>query len=136
MPLTWYKKLSVTDAQRPTSGRLVPYLRFTKAKNPQDTQTCFRDVFFVGANWTNGHFGRHAVEQTEVDFDVVILGQAMGLRRMMVTHDNTRQDNNNTPNTWLHYDDDTLADFHSQNLAGRVVRVTKSDAGVYSFTIS
>tara|TARA_R110002020_G_scaffold48286_2_gene137619 strand:- start:933 stop:1100 length:168 start_codon:yes stop_codon:yes gene_type:complete len=55
---------------------------------------------------------------------------------MTVTHDDTRQDNNNTPNTYLHYDDATLADFNAQNLAGRIVRVTRSDAGVYSFTIA
>jgi hypothetical protein len=136
MPLTWWKKLSVTDAQRPTSGRLVPYLRFTKAQNPQNTQTWFRNVFFAGANWVNGHFGRHPVEQTDIDFHVSILGQDMGVRSMMVTHDDTRQDNNNAPNTWLHYDDDTLADFHAQNLAHRVVRVSRSDEGVYSFAIT
>lgn len=136
MPLTWWKQLSVTDAQRPTTGRLVPYLRFTKAKNPQDNQTWFRHVFFAGEPWVNGHFGRHAVEQVDVDFEVTILGQNKGVRTMRITHDDTRQDNNNTPNTWLHYDDDTLADFHAQNLAHRIVRVSKSDAGVYSFTIS
>lgn len=55
---------------------------------------------------------------------------------MMVTHDDSRKNNKNTPNTWLHYDNATLSDFHAQNLAHRIVRVSKSDAGVYSFTIT
>ena len=54
---------------------------------------------------------------------------------MMVTHDDTRQDNNNTPNTYLHYDDDTLADFNAHNLAGRIATVSRSDIGIYSFRI-
>ena len=136
MPLTWSKRLSRTDAQRPTRGRVVPYLRFTKANNPQDNQTWFRNVFFAGAPWANGFFGKHSVERVDIDFRVSILGQNCGTRTMTVTHDDTRQDNNNTPNTYLHYDDATLADFNAQNLAGRIVRVTRSDAGVYSFTIA
>lgn len=136
MPLSWSKRLSRTDAQRPTQGRIVPYLRFTKANNPQDNQTWFRSVFFAGAAWVNGVFGRHPVETVNIDFRVSILGQNRGPRTMMVTHDDTRQDNNNTPNTYLHYDAATLADFHAQNLAGRTVTVAKTDAGVYSFTIA
>ena len=32
--LTWHKKLSTTDAQQPTSGSLVPYLRLTSGNIP------------------------------------------------------------------------------------------------------
>lgn len=135
MPLRWSKRLSRTDAQRPTKGRIVPYLRFTKSNNPQDNQAWFRQVFFAGEHWVAGFFGRHPVETVDVDFVVTILGQAMGTRTMMVTHDDTRQGNKNTPNTYLHYDDATLADFNAQNLANRVVTVSKSDDGVYAFTI-
>jgi hypothetical protein len=131
MPLAWSKKLSKTDAQRPTRGRVVPYLRFTKANNPQDNQTWFRNVFFAGENWVNGFFGRHPVETVDIPFEATILGQHMGTRIMTVTHDD-----NNTPNTYLHYDNATIADFHARNLEGRVVTVSKSDAGVYAFTIT
>lgn len=136
MPLRWSKVLSRTDAQRPTQGRIVPYLRFTKANNPHNNQTWFRHVFFGGQNWVNGFFGRHPVETVNIDFAVSVLGQNMGNRTMMVTHDDNRQDNNNTPNTYLHYDDATLADFQAQNLAGRTVTVSRSDQGAYSFTIN
>lgn len=136
MPLTWSKRLSRTDAQRPTRGRIVPYLRFTKANNPQDNQTWFRNVFLAGEPWVNDFFGKHPVETVDIDFVVTILGQHRGVRTMMVTHDDTRQDNNNTPNTYLHYDNATLADFNAQNLAGHIVTVAKTDDGVYLFTIS
>lgn len=134
--LMWSKRLSRTDAQRPTQGRIVPYLRFTKANNPQDNQTWFRQVFFAGAPWVNGFFGRHPVETVNIDFVVTILGQNRGVRTMMVTHDDNRQDNNNTPNTYLHYDNATLADFDAQNLAGRIVTVSRSPTGAYLFTIT
>ena len=134
MPLTWSKRLSRTDAQRPTNGRPVPYLRFTKAKNPQDNQTWFRHVFFDGEPWVPGVFGQHNVERVNIQWAVTILGQNMGARTMMVTHDDTRQANKNTPNTYLHYDAATESDFQAQNLANRIVTVSKSDAG-YAFTI-
>ena len=135
MPLAWSKKLSKTDAQLPTQGRVVPYLRFTKANNPQDNQTWFRHLFFAGEPWKNGFFGRNPVEVVHIDFAVTILGKSRGMRTMMVTHDDTRQDNNNTPNTYLHYDAATVADFNSQNLSGRVVTVSKDDEGDYALTI-
>lgn len=136
MALRWHKRsLSKTDAQQPTRGYPVAYLRFTQSKHPQNVQTWFRNTFFTGAIWNNGFFGNHAVERTSVRFRVTILGVLKGFRTMTVTHDSSRCQNNNTPNTWLHYDQATLADFAAQNLTGRAVEVVLDDAGVYNFNI-
>ncbi|WP_428245679.1 hypothetical protein [Ferrovibrio sp.] len=137
MALRWHKKpLSRTDAQQPTRGYRVPYLRFTKSKNPQNVQIWFRNTFFAGMVWTNGFFGNHAVEETSVRFRVTILGVFKGNRMMKITHDSNRCRNHNTPNTWLHYDDATLADFAAQNLAGRAAEVLLDINGNYHFNIS
>lgn len=132
----WWKTLSRTDAQQPTSGRLVPYLRFTKGRNPQDNQTWFRTTFFGGHGWHNGHFGQNAVETKDVDFIVTIQGRRLGVRTMSVTHDDNRQNNNNTPNTYLHYDNQTAADLRRTNLTGHRVIVGRDASGAYTFTIN
>ena len=136
MPLRWSKKLSRTDAQQKTGGYPVPYLRFTRAGHSQDNQTWFRNTFFAGANWNNGYFGEHAVEIANVNFHVTILGANRGVRQMMVTHDDDRMLNNNTPNTYLHYDDATRAELQTQDLTGRLVAIEKDAAGTYRFTIT
>ncbi|WP_143051796.1 hypothetical protein [Sphingomonas palmae] len=116
--MKWCKILSVTDAQQPTSGRIVPYLRFIKGNNPQNNQTWFRQTFFGQQNWTAGFFGNHPVEECYVDIDVTICGSHKGSRKFHITHDSTRMANNSTPNTWLHYDNATLNDFSTINTAG------------------
>ncbi len=117
--MRWWKRMSVTDAQQPTSGRIVPYLRFIRGKNPHSNQVWFRNSFFGGQAWSPGYFGQHAVEQCDVNMDVTILGLSKGIRNFRVTHDPTRMNNNNTPNTWLHYDQATLSDFAKVDVSGK-----------------
>lgn len=134
MKIKWSKKLSKTDAQRKTRGYPVPYLRFTQSNHSQDTKTWFRQTFFSSGHWTNGHHGENAVEETHITFDVTIAGKNKGDRVMKVTHDDQRQYNNKTPNTYLHYDDRTRANLQQTDFTGRTVTVSNED-GVYKFTI-
>lgn len=133
--MRWWKRMSATDAQQPTSGRIVPYLRFIRGKNPHYNQTWFRQFFFGGLNWGPGFFGQHAVEQSTVAMDVSIAGKYKGTRTFLVTHDSSRMLNNNTPNTWLHYDAATLADLNAVNTAGMIFSVEYLN-GVYKLDIS
>ena len=135
MPLKWSKKMSRTDAQQRTQGYPVPYLRFTQSRHPQSVQTWFRQVFFAGAHWKPGFFGENPVEEAHVPFRVTINGVARGMRSMMVTHDGNRQQNHNTPNTYLHYDAKTRAELEVTNMSGRTVTVERDDNGVYHFTV-
>jgi hypothetical protein len=131
----WSKEMSVTDAQQPTTGRVVPYMRFTKSGNPQDNQTWFRNTLFAGEKWRNSSFGSHPVERCDVKIDVSIAGQNMGPRDFFVTHDSTRMNNNSTPNTWLHYDQNTLVDLKNINTTGMIFTISKTSSG-YALDIS
>ena len=135
MTMRWSKELSRTDAQEETLGYKVPYIRLTRSGSHHDTQTWFRDVFFDIANWQQGFFGEHPVEEAHVDFQVTILGQNRGVRQLLVTHDGTRQNNNNTPNSWVHYDDVLRAGFDAQNLAGAYIVIERHNNNTYHLTI-
>jgi len=103
--LVWSKKLSTTDAQQPTSGGIVPYLRLTKGSlKGENFQTWFRDTFFAGASWAPGEFGRETdIEIAKVVISVVVNGVKLGDKPFTVTHGPNRQDKHETPNTWLHW---------------------------------
>jgi hypothetical protein len=120
---------------QPTQGWPVAYMRFTKSGNPQDNQTWFRQTFFAQQNWHGGFFGRHQVEQCVVPIDVTILGQHKGIRDFLVTHDPNRAKNHSTPNTYLHYDVATQADFSQTNLVGRRFEI-RSNNGHFEIEIT
>ena len=129
MSLRWKKKLSKSDAQVKTRGWPVPYIRLTRSGHVSNTQTWFRNTFFQGVSWKPGRFGEHAVEQTKVRFDVKLPGQSVETRKLLVTHNATRgQTGKNTPNTWIHWDDDTRDELRENNYAGRtiILKRTKS----------
>lgn len=130
----WSKKMSRTEAMQPTKGWPVPYMRFTKSKNPQNNQTWFRNNFFASQNWQPGVFGRHKVEQCVVPIDVTILSNNRGTRNFLVTHDPARAVNNSTPNTYLHYDAATQADFSQTNLTNRKFEI-RSKNGKFEIEI-
>lgn len=123
--MRWWKKMSRTDAQQPTKGRVVPYMRFIKGKNPHKNQEWFRKTFFAGQAWHQDLFGQHPVEQCTVPFEVTIAGVSKGIRNFLITHDDMRMNNNNTPNTWLHYDQATLNDLSKMNATGKIFSVEK-----------
>ena len=133
--MLWWKKLSKTDAQQATSGRIVPYLRLTKSKSPYDTQSWFRNSLFVDLTWKAGFFGKHPVEEAKVDIFVEVDGKSLGSQSMLLTHDGNRQYNNNTPNTWIHFNHTTQSYLASNNQTGRIAVVTKDTAGKFHFTI-
>lgn len=137
MALIWEKKLSRSDAQVRTRGWPVPYIRLTRSGHASDTQTWFRNTFFAGVSWTPGHFGTHAVEQATVTFSVKMPGQTSKTRKLIVTHDSGReQTGKSTPNTWVHWDDDTRNELRANNYAGRKIILERSKSGTFSLTIS
>lgn len=133
--MRWSKVMSTTDAQQPTTGRVVPYLRFIKGSNPQDNQVWFRNTFFQAQSWKNGFFGNHPVEECSVSMDVSIAGVAKGMRKFTITHDANRMANNSTPNTWLHYDQATVNDLLAFDTTGMTFSV-ELIKGSYKLDIS
>ena len=136
MPLRWEKQLSRSDAQVKTQGWPVPYIRLTRSGHASDTQTWFRNTFFAGIPWKLGHFGSHAVEEAFVTFNVQMPGQTPKARKLMVTHDNRReQTGKSTPNTWVHWDDATRNELRANNYAGRKIILERAQNGAFSLII-
>ncbi|GHC85335.1 hypothetical protein [Novosphingobium pokkalii] len=134
--LTWQKSLSTTDAQQPTKGGIVPYLRLTSGNISTGIfQTWFRQTLFANAAWQPGQFNGKPVEEAHIPLNVTIQGIYLGMVLFKVTHDSTRQDNNDAPNTWLHWPDQIATILHNNNFSGHVVTVTRDNAGVFSLTI-
>ncbi|MCA3254920.1 MAG: hypothetical protein INF91_04795 [Alphaproteobacteria bacterium] len=134
--LTWSKKLSQTDAQQPTSGGIVPYLRLIRGSlGKENFQTWFRTNFFDNLAWKPGSVGQETgVEVADVTFDVTLNGVNIGQYTLMVSHGPNRQVNNNTPNTWLHWG--PLQPILSKNnFTGRRALLTRRPDGTYSLAI-
>lgn len=134
--LTWEKKLSTTDAQQQTTGGLVPYLRLTSGSlSKENFQTWFRQTFFDNCAWHAGQFNKKPVEEADVPFDVTVQGLQLGPVLFKVTHDDTREDSNNAPNTWLHWPDQMASILQGNNFTARPVVLTRDDTGAFSLEI-
>lgn len=133
---TWWKKLSTTDAQQQTTGGIVPYLRLTSGNLARGHfQTWFRQTFFNVCSWKPGYFNNKAVEEAQVSFVVTIQGQAIGSIIFTVTHDISRQNNNNAPNTWLHWPNKMAAILQGNNYSGRRITLSRDNENVFLLEI-
>ena len=133
--LVWTKELSKTDAQQPTKGRLVPYLRLTKSSlQTEDNQTWFRFVYFDDQNWQIGSFGHeNAIEFCHVNMRVAINRVNFGTHKIMITHGPNRKDMHDTPNTWLHWPEALQFFMQNNDFSGWPVTLERQSDG--SFTI-
>lgn len=135
--LKWTKTLSTTDAQQPTSGGLVPYLRLTKADlEDADFQTWFREEFFAAVNWKPGDVGREPdVEITFVKMMISIDGVKLGQKQFEISHGPHRHKRHNTPNTWLHWPEEIQGVLQLNDTSGWVVTLKRDVDGSYSLDI-
>lgn len=136
--IEWFKTLSTTDAQQPTTGGIVPYLRLTKGSlKKEDFQSWFRDVLFSNAAWEPGNFGKeNDLEITNISAQVIIGGVDFGSRSFTVTHGPNRKNSNNTPNTWLHWPPEIQHILQLNDYSGCEVRLTRRESGRYDLTVS
>lgn len=134
--LTWHKKLSTTDAQQQTTGSLVPYLRLTSGNISASTwQDWIRHTLFGGVAWQAGQFHGKPVEEAHIPFNVTVQGVQLGQVLFRVTHDATRQDSNNAPNTWLHWPDQMASILQNNNFADHNVVITRDNSGSFALEI-
>lgn len=133
---SWSKKLSTTDAQQQTTGGIVPYLRLTSGNLPRGSfQTWFRNVFFGNCSWSPSYFNNKPVQEAKVIFTVSIKGSSKGNIAFIVTHDDTRQDNHNAPNTWLHWPNQMATYLQATNLAGHRITLSRDNANAFNLDI-
>lgn len=134
--LTWQKNLSKTDAQQETTGGLVPYLRLTSGSlTSEDFQSWFRQELFSNAAWGAGEFNKKPVEEAHIPFRVTVHGLNLGPILFKVTHDDTRQNSHNAPNTWLHWPDSMASLLQNNDFSGRPVVLTRDDSGAFALEI-
>lgn len=85
-PEVWRKKLSATDAQR-QQGNPTGDLRLAMGayRGKIDHTTYFREKLFGSFTWTPEKQDPF-VETTQVQFDITILGQKLGVHTLIVSH--------------------------------------------------
>ena len=133
---TWVKRLSVTDAQQPTQGSIVPYLRLTKGTiQASDWQTWFRDTFFANAAWSPSTVNSNPVEQTKIPFEVTIRDMSLGAEAMTVTHQPERAESHSAPSTWIHWSSTLRQILEANDFTDKPVRLTRTGAGAYQLDI-
>lgn len=137
MPLlSWSKVLSLTDAQRPTRGRIVPYLRLTKSGHKIDSKIWFRHTFFDFAKWKPGTFGNETgLEEAFIDVDFNLNGVPFGTLKCHLTHGPNRWESHSTPNTWLHWPDVIQAYLRKHDLSGHTVNLDRTSSNKITLTI-
>lgn len=135
--LIWRKQFSRTDAQQPTEGGIVPYLRLTNGSLVnEDYKTWFRYQFFAGADWRPGHVGKEqGVETANVTVSVTINGASLGDHNFLVSHGPDRKANNNTANTWLHWPEAIQATLVKTDTTGWRSTLTRLDNDSYELDI-
>lgn len=83
----WCKQLSSSDAQQVTSAtNPTGKLRLSKAGFLIDHRNAFRQEMFANQAWQTRVQRGKAYEIVEVDFDVVIRGNALGTLRLTIDH--------------------------------------------------
>lgn len=87
MALKWRKRMTKSDAQQPTLGAKMPFLRFTKGSIADDHATWFRDTFFADSVWTTLPNHGHQMEETKIKIHVILDGDDLGERAMRIDHD-------------------------------------------------
>ena len=136
MATKWRKKLTKSDAQQPTRGALMPFLRFTKGNLPVNHKTFFRNNFFANLVWQSAYSGKgHHKETAAIKIRVKLSGNDLGVRTMIVDHDPSRSGNHSAPTTHLLYDSKTRRALESANLAGHQVTVEDDGSGNFSLTV-
>ncbi len=122
--LRWFKKMTVSDAQRPTTGSPTGLLRLTKAGFSIEARQWFRDTLFAGT-WTSVVKRNRPHVVRRVKFHVFIDGGDKGLLEMEVDDAPHREAGQNNITTVIHWGR-TMADcFRAANHTGKWVVIER-----------
>jgi len=102
-PLRWFKKMSASDAQRPSNPNSNPTgsLKLTKAGLHIDQKTFFREEMFGFANWSSEE--RPGVEEAIIPFEVIFDSDTLGQFTLKIDHRESRIASQDNVPTWLHW---------------------------------
>ncbi|MGW7323206.1 hypothetical protein [Streptomyces sp. NPDC054845] len=135
---SWFKKMSASDAQRPTNPNSNPIgsLKLTKARHPIDQKTYFRNVFFANAAWEAETNGKGVKEEARVPFEVVIGTTSLGVHEIAIDHADYRIAGQSNVPTWLHWGEHLLTYLKAHDYTGHYVTIETFEDGSRRLTIS
>ncbi len=135
---SWTKRLPATDAQQPPSPKSNPVgnLRLTKAGNPIDWRTWFREDMFGAASWFPGEDSKgNPIETATVQFLVTITGQSHGTVGLRVDHAPHRESGQHNHATVLHWGP-LMPVLRATDYTGHTVTLRRMSDGAYRLDIS
>jgi HKD family nuclease len=124
-PILWQKKLAPSDVQSQT-GHPTGVVRLTQAKwrvgsSLIDWTTYFRRNLFGGFNWTTAR-AKPLVEETQIRFDITILGVKLGVQTLKVSDKPSGEAGQRNYTSSLHWGG--LGDrIRNANLTGKTLRL-------------
>ena len=106
-PLVWTKKLTLTDAQR-QPGNVTGEVRLTQANwkingKVIDQTTYFRNDVFGRFNWRKTKARSYSREETGVQFHIKVLGNNIGIHRLLVSDKPSGEANQGNYTSALHW---------------------------------
>jgi hypothetical protein len=131
--LRWWKKMSRTDAQQPTEGWPVAYLRMTEG----GAGSADLDALFAGVPWADGFFGRNPVQEAHVDFAVYDDDQPLGTYALTLTYNQARTESHMHPALWIHWGEALCEHLRQNSREGWFVVVERNEPdAVAPFTLT
>lgn len=132
----WYKKLTVSDAQRKESGNQRGGITLVAAGFPVDTQTYFRNDFFSEADWVKGRTRTNKeLETASVRMKTNLFGRDLGVLSFNVTYAPNRQSDQANYTSILHLGP-LSENFSRRNMTHKWLLLARDAKGTYSLSIS
>lgn len=134
--LSWSKRITATDAQRKATGNQSGAISLVRAGHSIVAQTWFRDDFFSTLTWASEPTRTARVKEVAMaPMHARILGRDLGVLHFRVSHDPLRASGQGNYASLLHLG--PISDtFHSVNMRGRTLQLTRDGLGRFSLTIS
>lgn len=132
----WFKKLTVSDAQRKPSGNQRGGITLVAAGFPVDTQTYFRTDFFGNADWVKGKTRtKKEMETASIRIKTSVLGKDMGVLSFNVTYAPNRQANQDNYTSLLHIGP-LSKEFARRDMSLKWLLLERSADGFYTLEIT
>lgn len=135
--LQWCKELRSSDAQRVGAGtNPTGKLRLTESGFPIDHRTYFRQQFFQPAVWTaEVRSGGNTYEVANIDFDVRIHGQAIGVQTLAIDHAQHREAGQGNVVTVLAWGPQLSRRLRARSYIGNWVTIERRPDGTFGLSI-
>ncbi|WP_159981093.1 MULTISPECIES: hypothetical protein [unclassified Novosphingobium] len=132
----WFKRLTISDAQRKPSGNQRGGITLVAAGFPIDTQTYFRKNFFENADWIEGKTRTSQdLETASIRMKASVLGKDMGVLSFNVTYAPNRQSGQANYTSVLHLGPLAKA-FSRRDMSLKWLLLERSATGEYSLEIT